>query len=500
MTTRRQALMGGLAALTAAPLAHADPLGKTLHKAPYRAPIQATDTAVTAFVGRTPAGPLDVPTFCYGINDYLRTFGPLDDRFPMGQAVTDFFSNGGSGAFILRLFDDGGKGAGTARIVVGNLPLKAISPGAWGNGITAGIAANPLVPGGFFLTVTGNGRVEKYRISFSGSYTIDKVLADSSQLVHWDGDPPAADAQAVAADPAPLTGGSGGLALSTAGYLGDGKSSGINALGSATFNLLCVPADQPGGDTDATVYQAAHALCIQHRAVLIADAPAAWKTAADADLSATGLAGASNAAIYFPRLLVSDPLGGPDKAVVACGAIAGIYARNDAKRGVWTAPAGLTATLNGVTGLSETLTDAQASAINLLNVNALRRFNGSAPVVFGARTLSSWPEYRYVNVLRMSQFIENSVRAGLGWMPSAADDTTTWNQVRNLVTDFLMRLYQKGAFQGAKADTAFFVRCDATTTTADDLHHGKLNLLIGFAPLKPAEFVYVRITLQTRRA
>ena len=489
MTTRRQALIGATAALLAAGAARAKP--NIIRGLPKRPEIQPADTAVTAFAGRARLGPANTPSLLYSFGDYVRLFGGLDPRFPLGQAVYDFFQNGGSQAVLLRL--KGSEVQGTAKLVIGGLRLKACAPGAWGNDITATVVAR--ADGSFALIVTEGSHTETYgRVTFGGAFAIDTVLEQNSTLVRWSGDPGKPGDAITAATTQTFSGGTGGTALTPADYV-----AGMEALTASDFNLLCVPADQPGGDTDPAVYQAAHALCIQRRALLIADAPAAWLTAGDAQtgIAATGLAGASNAALYFPRIVVADAYGGANLTVSACGAIAGVYARTDSQRGVWAAPAGLNAGLTGALDVSAPLTDAQASALNALNINSLRRFNGAAPVVWGARTLSTFEEMRYVSVLRTGQFIENSVRQGTQWAQTPGPFRVIYRgQLSAQVSAFMMRLFKQGAFQGATPDQAFVVRCDGSTTTDADAAAGRVNILIGFAPLKPAEFVFMRIVLQ----
>ena len=490
MTTRRQVWTGATAALMAAGAARAKP--NIIRGLPKRPEIQPADTAVTAFAGRVKWGPANTPTVVTSFSDYVFQFGKPDARFPLSQAVQDFFTNGGKRAVILRL--KGAEELGLAKLVIGGLRLKARAPGAWGNDITATVVARG--DGSFALIVTEGSRTETYgRVTFGGVFPIDKVLEENSDLVRWSGDPGKPGDTIKAVDTQTFSGGTGGTALTAADYV-----AGMEALGD--FNLLCVPADQPGGDTDASVYQAAHALCIQRRAMLIADAPAAWRKAGDAQagLAATGLAGASNAALYFPRIVVADAYGGANLTVAACGAVAGVYARTDSQRGVWASPAGVNAGLTGALDVSAPLTDAQASALNALNVNTLRRFNGAAPVVWGARTLNTWDEMRYVSVLRMSQFIENSVRQGTQWAQTPGPFRVIYRgQLSAQVSAFMMGLFKKGAFQGATPDQAFVVRCDGSTTTDADAAAGRVNILIGFAPLKPAEFVFMRISLQGKR-
>ncbi|WP_119730208.1 phage tail sheath family protein [Thermomonospora amylolytica] len=211
----------------------------------------------------------------------------------------------------------------------------------------------------------------------------------------------------------------------------------------------------------------------------------------------------SYGAVYFPWLLMLDPNGGPEPIPVPpSGFVAGMYAQTDARRGVWKSPAGVQANLAGAVGLTAELTDRQQGGLNThpKSVCAIRRFPGSGIVLWGARTLSADPEYRYIAVRRLAIFLKVSIFNGVQWAVFEPNDEPLWSQLRINLNAFMMTLFRQGAFQGATPDQAFFVKVDAETTTQADIDNGVVNILVGFAPLKPAEFVVVRISQKAGQA
>jgi phage tail sheath protein FI len=283
---------------------------------------------------------------------------------------------------------------------------------------------------------------------------------------------------------------------------------GIFALEKADlFNLLCIPPPTRDADTDPTVYQAAMQYCTDRRAMLIVDSPLAWGARAEtaagnatAGLGTLNLSGtaARNAALYFPRVVQADPLRDRQLDVfVPCGIIAGVMARTDAQRGVWKAPAGLDAALNGIQGLQVNLTDDENGQLNPLGINCLRSFPVTGRVVWGARTLRGADqladEYKYVPVRRTALFIEESLYRGTQWVVFEPNDEPLWAQIRLNVGAFMQNLFRQGAFQGKTPREAYFVKCDKETTTQNDINLGIVNILVGFAPLKPAEFVIIKL-------
>lgn len=259
------------------------------------------------------------------------------------------------------------------------------------------------------------------------------------------------------------------------------------------FNLLVLPpnADSPFDQQD--LWADASAFCAARRAFLLMDPPADWASAQDAldNVSAlrVGLVN-DHAALYFPRIQVNDR--GLKREIGPAGAIAGLYARVDGTRGVWKAPAGTEATLRGVTGVSLRLTDQQNGVVNPAAVNAIRVFP-SGVVAWGARTMDGddtfASEYKYVPIRRLALYIEESLYRGLKWAVFEPNDEPLWAQIRLNVGAFMNNLFRQGAFQGATPKDAYFVKCDAETTTQNDRNLGVVNVWVGFAPLKPAEFV-----------
>jgi len=214
-------------------------------------------------------------------------------------------------------------------------------------------------------------------------------------------------------------------------------------------------------------------------------------------LTLTGDA-ARNAALYFPRVRESDPLrdGQPD-IFVPCGIIAGVVARTDVNRGVWKAPAGLDAAINGVQALQVNLNDDENGMLNPLGINCLRTFPVFGTVVWGARTARGADQladdYKYVPVRRLALFMEESLYRGTQWVVFEPNDEPLWSQIRLNVGAFMHNLFVQGAFQGQTPADAYFVRCDKNTTTQNDINLGIVNIVVGFAPLKPAEFVILQI-------
>jgi phage tail sheath protein FI len=260
------------------------------------------------------------------------------------------------------------------------------------------------------------------------------------------------------------------------------------------FNILCVP-----GLAETATIAKLQGFARARRAFLVIDARENDTISA---LSAppAALAGddALNSALYFPWVLAPDPLEpGAARAYPPCGAIAGLYARTDATRGVWKAPAGIQADLNGILGLKVRVSDAQNAQINRRGVNCLRTFPVYGPVVWGARTLHGdddrGSEWKYIPVRRMTLFLEESLTRGTQWAVFEPNDEPLRAQIRLAIGAFLNGLFRQGAFQGKTPNDAYFVRCDRETTTQTDIDNGIVNILVGFAPLKPAEFVIIKI-------
>jgi uncharacterized protein len=268
------------------------------------------------------------------------------------------------------------------------------------------------------------------------------------------------------------------------------------------FNLLCIPPYKADGGIDRGVLAEAVVYAEYRRAMVIVDPPVAWKKVGDARKrfgeDTDNLPRSKNAAVFFPRVKQPNPLHDDQLEEFApCGVVAGIFARTDVQRGVWKSPAGLDASLVGVSTLTVPMTDEENGLLNPLGINCLRTFPVFGRVVWGARTLRGADdyadEYKYIPVRRTALFIEESLYRGLKWAVFEPNDEPLWAQIRLNVGAFMHNLFRQGAFQGASKRDAYFVKCDASTTTQNDINLGIVNVLVGFAPLKPAEFVVIKL-------
>ncbi len=305
---------------------------------------------------------------------------------------------------------------------------------------------------------------------------------------------------------------SDGLHLKATDFLpanGEAEKKGLYALEQADlFNLLCIPpyrtSDSVSFDVDTTVVAAVTAYCEKRRAVYLIDPPADWNSKEKAKTTFTATSDdfpgvrSKNAALFFPRLKQPNPLREDRiEEFAPCGAVAGIFARTDTQRGVWKAPAGLEASLVGVPQLEVSLTDAENGELNPLGINCLRAFPVAGRVVWGSRTLRGADqladEWKYVPVRRTALFIEESLYRGTQWVVFEPNDEPLWAQIRLNVGAFMHGLFRQGAFQGQTPREAYFVKCDKETTTQNDINLGIVNIVVGFAPLKPAEFVVIKL-------
>jgi phage tail sheath protein FI len=500
--------------------------------------ITGVATAVTAFVGSALRGPVHKPAPISSYAQFERQFGGLWRDSGLGYAVQDYYLNGGNLAVIVRL--PGGAGeeeeasAQPARVDSGGLSLEAATPGAWGDLLEVDVAhaSGPEaeavaerqgveVGALFHLTVRegprDDPRQQESHLNVTvadGPRQVDDVLR-TSELIKVSGDlpdtRPAPGTYTVEADGS--TGRDTGE-LVLADYVPPSPDQppeekvGIDVLKDADlFTILSLPPSDPGGDLPGDVWVHALRLCEEERAFLLVDPPAAeTRTTIRTWLGGLGLtSGGRNGGIYFPRIRRADPL--RDNAVrpfVPSGAVAGVMARTDGARGVWKAPAGTEAGITGARGLAVTLTDGENGDLNPYGINCLRTFRTIGTVVWGARTLRGADlladEYKYVPVRRLALFLEETLWRNLHWVVFEPNDEPLWVQIRASVGAFLQDLFRQGAFQGSTPREAYFVRCDAETTTQYDIDRGIVNIVVGFAPLKPAEFVVLSIQQKTATA
>jgi uncharacterized protein len=264
------------------------------------------------------------------------------------------------------------------------------------------------------------------------------------------------------------------------------------------FNLMVLPPEHsPGATAVEKLYPNASIFCQGRRAFLVMDPPDAWTSVqtATSNVGTFRIGTVKDfSAVYLPRLTINE--GGLNVTVGPAGAAAGIYARTDANRGVWKAPAGTEADFRGVTGVDLNLTDGESGQLNPLGINGIRVMPEGV-LSWGARTNDGADmfasEYKYIPIRRLALFIEESLYRGLKWVVFEPNDTPLWAQIRLNVSSFMHGLFRQGAFQGTTPQDAYFVKVDAETTTQNDRDLGIVNIWVGFAPLKPAEFVVLYI-------
>lgn len=478
--------------------------------------ITGVATSITVFIGRALQGLTDKPIGIQSFGEFERQFGGLWVESSMSYAVQQYFLNGGTDAIIIRVV---GNGAEPARATIGgSLNLVAASAGAWSNGIEVVVdrkTSDPTDSKLFNLIIQRIIEGQETRLKLevfrnlstdpNASRFITTVLKQQSSIINISGNVPA---EAPAEGSVVLSEGKNGEIPTYTRYLGSqGEQTGIYALEQADlFNLLCIPPNVRGltvADTNdgADLLSKALTYCKTRRAMLIIDPPSSWLKPSNVANENTGVDSLNlrdkNAVVYFPEVLLSDPLKENRlESFPPCGVMAGVMARTDSQRGVWKAPAGTEATLLGVRQLAYKMTDGENGLLNPLGVNCLRTFRVYGNVAWGARTLEGADrlasEWKYLPVRRFALFLEESLYRGTQWVVFEPNDEPLWAQIRLNLGAFMNNLFRQGAFEGKTPKEAYFVKCDRETTTQNDINLGIVNIVVGFAPLKPAEFVIIK--------
>ena len=582
-------------------------------------PIEAASTSTACFTGTVVRGRPGFPTFVSSWFQFKDAFGDLDKNHDLPLAVYQFFQNGGSRAYILRVVAaDAAFATNTMELQLANgtkqnVTINAAGAGAWGNGITvtvtetksdvrvaAAVAAENLKRGGvnplpvppihFDIQVSLDGQVVERWASLDGTEDGDKFYASVvnrySNYIKLEpgadgefaqgrptfvaaaatggaatstpaagtgtpaartpaagtaaagtaaagtpaagtpspaaGTPPAARATpaAPAAPPPPVpkqvviafSGGTDGAADPIASDFGNALAT-LDRL--SDVSLLVVPGVAADTAAEAASYVSERAARpgVGGDMFYIMDPPPGdeWNFGPrDTRSSAAQIAAITKfcqtfspkdtySALYFPWVEIADPyskVSGATRFAPPSGMIAGLFARTDNSRGVWKAPAGTEASMLGAVGVAAQVSDQDQDTLNPIGVNCIRQFAAAGIVCWGSRTLGtlSNPEYRYVPIRRTANFLKTSLYRGTQWVVFEPNDEPLWAAIRFNLTAFMGSLFRAGAFQGTKPEDAFFVKCDKDTNTQATIDQGQVHILVGFAPLKPAEFVI--ITLQ----
>lgn len=468
--------------------------------------IEGVSTSTAAFVGWAAKGPTDRAERLNGAAEFDERFGGLDARSWLGYAVHHFFMNGGRSCHVVRL---AASNAAAAHAMIGGLSVAAANAGEWANELTIRVESHaPHDDDRLRLSVirrageADESIVETYdglSMKHDDARHVSSVINHRSRVIRM-------ESSGLAMPPdglTPMAGGADGDVLHPNDHgrfdqqVTPGNGTGIDHLDRVEdVNLLCVP-----GLSNPAAWAAIQAYAVARRAMLIADAP---MDATRATLrfglgpQLTGEA-AANAAVYFPWVLAADPLnGGQPRSFPPGGFVAGLYARTDAARGVWKSPAGADASLIGADDVAVPLTDRDNGVLNPRAINCLRKMPGRGVVAWGARTMRGDDQYgspwKYVAVRRLALFIEQSVARGTKWVVFEPNQAATWARVRVQVEWFMNELFRLGALPGGTPRDAYFVRCGlGDTMSRRDVEQGVVIILIGFAPVKPAEFVPVEI-------
>lgn len=504
--------------------------------------VSGVSTSTVAFVDFFARGPMSDarhanPVRISGFRDFQRTFGGLQSNSEASYGILQFFNNGGETAFVVRC-DDGRGLQATRRVNLrgpfnetedetaaakqpmdaaekGGAPMLTIAatnPGVWGNALKA-----QVVSGAEF---TFDLQIREYK-SRNGRETVVAAEEFLGLTLQDENDARFAlkivnrDSKMVQiAYTGPVEKGTypvGDSALRSLENGRDGNPPGQTRLTEAmrhaldsiapwTFSILCLPitSTYAASEANKAITQALR-YCQEKRAFMIVDIPESVKTAADMKRFGAryGTAEHASGAVYYPRLVMPDPLQNyRSKNVGPSGTMAGVYARTDSRRGIWKAPAGTEASLQGVE-VASTMTEEQNGQLNAIGVNCLRSFPAYGNVAWGARTLAGadqlQSQWQYVNVRRLVSYIEQSLYQALKWAVFEGNDENLWREIRQQVGGFLSGLFASGAFAGQTLDEAYFVRCDSTTTTSADVGRGMVNVVVGIAPSKPAEFIILQI-------
>lgn len=473
-------------------------------------PIEGVGTSTGAFIGIAERGPIGKPMLIANWTQYTSTFGGFIAGGYLAYAVYQFFNEGGTRCYVIRaakaLADDPATaGVNEARplakatVTASSVRVSANSEGTWGNALGVKLEAETATSpraGYFKLSILHNGEVAE---------TFDNLTLDDSQPDHmlkrvaskWVEVSEADTANTLPTLPTavlPLTGGADG-GMKTSDWAGaDGF---INAFDQVDdINIVAIP-DALG---DPTVTQAAYTYCQNRKdCFFVADTPSALTAQEVANFrKVVGNFNSSYAALYYPWITVSDPLTGKSKLTPPSGAIVGTYSYTDVARGVHKAPAGIeVGYLNSATGVERIITKGEHDTLNPIAVNVIRTFPGAGTVVWGARTLSADSEWKYVNVRRLFLFLEETIDEGTQWVVFEPNTPALWGKVKRNITAFLTNVWRDGALFGTTAAEAFFVKVDAENNPPEVVDAGRLIIEVGVAPVKPAEFVIIRISQKT---
>jgi phage tail sheath protein FI len=485
-------------------------------------PIEGVGTAVAAFVGLAETGPFNAPTMVTNWSQYTQNFGGFVEDTYLSQAVYGYFLNGGGSCYVVRIGSDGSNGAaptaqgelaaesGTAGALGSAYRIEALESGEAGNQITVEVQDSPegAAEDTFKVVVKRNGREEE---SFEGltikrgRQNVATLVNAQSKLIRIEDlglSPEKVNRGSVAlagggaSAPAPIR-------LAPDDYVGDSSArtgfGGLEAIDDVT--MVAVPdlmSAYQKGMVDLEGVKAVQLAIIAHcelmgDRVAILDAPSGLNAQQVNDWRVEQAGYDSKyATLYWPWIKVFDPASGTNTFVPPSGHMAGIWGRNDETRGVHKAPAN--EVVRGAIDLELNITKSEHDLLNPNGVNCIRAFPGRGIRVWGGRTISSDPAWRYLNVRRLFNYLEKSILNGTDWVVFEPNDPALWAKIRRTIGSFLVNEWRKGALFGLTPNEAFYVKCDDETNPSEGIDAGQVLCEIGVAPVKPAEFVIFRLS------
>ncbi|MFK0256219.1 phage tail sheath family protein [Streptomyces sp. NPDC090445] len=509
-------------------------------------PIEGVGTSVAAFVGLASTGPLNEPTLVTNWTQYVAAFGDFTDGYHLAHSVYGFFNNGGSAAYVVRVggsAEDSGRGQASAPAAVTGAAAPAALP-----------ASEPQRLGGFAVTATAEGRsgplsvevadaegegpAERFKLIVKDgdepvetfdvtakkggrAYVVTQVRERSKLIAVTEASPAAPPARpenqtvvlpapppAPPAPPAPPSapgapaGRTEGAHPGPAQYLGDSADrTGFGGLEAVDeISMVAVPdlmAAYQHGAIDLEAVKAvqlgliAHCELMGDRVAIIDPPPGLNARDIRVWRQETANYDSKYAALYYPWIKAFDPATGQSRLVPPSGHVAGIWARNDSERGVHKAPAN--EVVRGAVDLELQITRGEQDLLNPIGVNCIRAFPGRGIRIWGARTLSSDPAWRYLNIRRYFNYLEESILIGTQWVVFEPNDHNLWARIRRNVSAFLVNEWRSGALFGQSPEQAYYVKCDEETNPPESVDLGRVICEIGIAPVKPAEFVVFRL-------
>lgn len=493
-------------------------------------PIEGVSTSTAGFLGMTERGPLQ-PKLVVSLSQYQDLYGGYIKDSYTAYAVEGFFGNGGQRCFIGRIVRANAKDASMDAPFLAN----AVGPGAWGNNI--GIRFEPASSGdetlfkmlvGYWkekpesFEITGddeNQKLKKYNELLESAAKIEvydnlnwKDTSPDNVLKRINGISGLIEVAEPAETPErPAESGDAGFVSMAGGEDGDeqllrddmrgnpaappGERTGLTAFKDVDEIAILYSPDvysplfQAGNDTFVDD-MLTHCETLKDRFCVL-DAPMGQKDISGLSLTTKPLRPSKYGAVYYPWIKVLDPLTNRSKLVPPGGHMVGIYARSDTERGVHKAPAN--ELVRGALDLEFQISKGEQDLLNPRHINCIRFFQGRGILVWGARTLILDALWKYINVRRLFIYMEESIEDGTQWVVFEPNDAKLWARVKQTITQFLTGVWKSGALMGSVPAEAFFVKCDRTTMTQDDIDNGRLICVIGVAPVKPAEFVIFRI-------